>query len=123
MAVLSCAGLAGAAVTPEDSNLLLHQNFSLLASAAFLIADLFFAAVTALDGRFRKRVTIGWLIIAAALVTWIALTRSRPTTDIQIMTAISLQKVVAATLVVNLFLQSREAERVVRRLAPNPRRA
>jgi len=111
--VLSCAGLMGAALTPEDRNLALHGKFSSLAIGALPVATALLALATALNGRFPRRVPIGWLVLTLVLVAWASVMTWQPTTDLELTIPVTLQKIVAVALLVVLTLQSYEAERVV----------
>ena len=108
---LSCAGLTGAALTPADRNLALHGRLTLLAFGAFLVATLLFAWATALTDRFRRRVPIGWLVLALVLVAWISVMPWPPVTDLELTIPVTLQKVVAIAILVIFSFQSYEAER------------
>ena len=113
MGVLSCAGLTGAAMTPQDLDLALHGSFTMLALVGGVIALLLLAYATALDRRFRRRVPVGWLTLAALLVAWMSVMPWRPSTDLALAVPVTLQKVVAVAVVATLLFQSREAERVM----------
>jgi hypothetical protein len=108
----SGAALAGAMLTPQDRYPALHGRFSLLALAAGFLATLLVAWATSLDWRFRRRVPIGWLVLAAALMAWWSVKQWRPTTDLGLALPVTLQKVVAVVVVGTLIFQSYEADRV-----------
>jgi hypothetical protein len=110
--LLSCAGLAGAALTPPDLNLALHGRFTTVALFSGIIALLFFAYATALDRRLPRGVPIGWFALAVVLLAWMVVMGWRPSTDLALAVPVTLQKVVAVAVVLSLILQSREAERL-----------
>jgi hypothetical membrane protein len=105
--------LLGAALTPPDRYSTLHGRFTLLAVGSFPIATALLGLATALDGRFRARVAICWFLLTSLVVAWTSVMLSvRPTTDLQLAIPVTLQKLVAITLVGTLMFQSCEAERV-----------
>ncbi len=111
--LLAGAGLLGAALTPQDRYAVLHGRFSLLALGSFPIATAFLGLATSLDGRFRRPVPVCWFVLTGIVVAWSSVMLStRPTTDFQAAIPVTLQKLVAITLVGTLFLQSYHAERV-----------
>jgi drug/metabolite transporter (DMT)-like permease len=110
---LSCAGLIGASLTPEDGNLALHGRFTLLAFGAFLLAILLFAWTTALNDRFPRRVPLGWLVLALVFVAWVSVTPREPATALELTIPVTLQKIVAIAVLVIFSFQSYEAERAV----------
>jgi FtsH-binding integral membrane protein len=110
--ILSCAGLAGAALTPPDLNLAWHGRFTIVALLSGIIALLLFAYATALDRRLPRAVPIGWFTLAVLLLAWMVVMRWRPSTDLALAVPVTLQKGVAVAVVLSLILQSRAAERV-----------
>ena len=111
--LLSCAGLIGASLTPEDRNVALHGRFTLLAFGAFLVAILLFAWATALNDRFPRRVPIGWVVLALVLVAWMSVMPWAPATDLELTIPVTLQKIVAIAVLGIFSFQSYEAERAV----------
>jgi hypothetical protein len=110
---LSCVGLIGASLTPQDRSFALHGRFTLLALGAFLVAILLFAWATALNDRFPRRVPIGWFVLALVLVAWISVMPWAPTNDLALTIPVTLQKIVAVAVLVIFSFQSHEAERAV----------
>ena len=110
--MLSCMGLAGAALTPPDVNMVLHGHFTTAALLSGIIALLLFAYATAFDRRLPRSVPIGWFALAVVLLAWTVVMRWRPSTDLALAVPVTLQKVVAVAVVLSLVLQSREAERL-----------
>jgi hypothetical membrane protein len=111
--LLAGTALLGAALTPQDRYSTLHGQFTLLAVGSFAIATALLGFATALDSRFRRRVTICWFVLTFIVVAWASVMLSgRPTTDLQLAIPVTLQKLVAVTLVGTLVFQTYEAERV-----------
>jgi hypothetical protein len=107
------AGLVGAALTPQDRYSALHGQFTLLAVGSFPMATALLSLATALNARFRRRVPISWFVLTLVVVAWASVMLSaQPTTDLELAIPVTLQKVVAITLVATLTFQSYEAERV-----------
>jgi hypothetical membrane protein len=111
--MLSCAGLVGAALTPQDLHVALHGRFTTLALLGGVVALLLFGYATARDRRFRRGVSIGWFALAVVLLAWMVAMRWRPSTDLALAVPVTLQKVVALGVVMSLVVQSREAERAI----------
>jgi hypothetical protein len=112
-ALVAGAALLGAALTPPDRYATLHGRFTLFAVGTFPRATAFLGLATALDGRFRRRVAISWFVLTSIVIAWTSVMLSaRPTTDLQLAIPVTLQKLVAITLVATLVFQSCEAERV-----------
>jgi hypothetical membrane protein len=111
--LLAGTALLGAALTPQNRYPALHGRFTLLAVGSFPVATVLLGLATALDGRLRRRVTICWFVLTSIVVAWTSVMLSaRPTTDLQMAIPVTLQKLVALTLVGTLVFQSYEAERV-----------
>lgn len=111
--LLAGAGLVGAALAPPDRYASLHGQFTLLAVGSFPVATALLSLATALNARLRRRVPIGWFVLTLVVVAWASVMLStRPTTDLALAIPVTLQKVVAITLVATLILQSYEAEHV-----------
>lgn len=107
------AALVGAALTPQDRYPALHGQFTLLAVGSFPVATALLSMTTALNARFRRRVPISWFVLTLVVVAWASVMLSaRPTTDLDLAIPVTLQKVVAITLVATLIFQSYEAEHV-----------
>jgi hypothetical protein len=105
------AGLVGAALAPQDRHPALHGQFTLLAVASFPMATAFLTLATARSGRHRRRVPICWGMLTVIVIAWaVVMLSTRPTTDLELAIPVTLQKVVAVTLVAVLILQSFEAE-------------
>ena len=122
--LLSCAALLGAALISADRHPTLHGESARVASFALVAATVIFAVATARDGRFRRRVTVGWLLLTAVFVPWLSVILLPTGLDFAI--AVILQKVLAVTLLVVFSFQSYEAERVTTEgakegLIPEPR--
>jgi len=111
--VVAGVALVGAAVTPQDRQPELHGQFSLLAIGSFAMGTALLAATTALDARFRRRVPICWSLLTLIVLAWASVMLSaHPTSDLELAIPVTLQKIVAITLVATLVFQSYEAERV-----------
>jgi hypothetical membrane protein len=112
LVLLAAAGITGAALSPQDQYPALHGRFTLTAVCFFPVATALLALVTALDGRFRRRASLGWLVVTVVVLVWVSVMPWRPTTDLQLAIPVTLQKIVALTMLCTLALESREAERV-----------
>ena len=109
--IVAGAALAGAALTPEDLKPALHHQFSLLAVSSFPAGTAFLAAATALDARFPRRVPVGWLILTLIVAAWAGVMSSvHPTNSSELAIPVTVQKIVAITLVTTLVFESYEAE-------------
>lgn len=111
--LLAAVGLIGAVLSPQDRHSALHGRFTLMAVCSFPVATAILALVTALDGRFRRGAPIGWLVLTLVVITWVSVMPWRPTTDLELAIPVTLQKVVATTLLCTLTLECYEAERVI----------
>lgn len=113
--LLSCVGLIGAAVMPEDRMPDVHGQFTLLGAGACPVAASLFAMAASRDDRFPRRVAVGWLVLALVLVGWVSAMRwgPPPTTERWLTISVTLQKVVALAVVGIFTFQCYEAERVV----------
>jgi hypothetical membrane protein len=109
---LVCAGFLGAALTPIDRAWRLHRLSSLIACHAFPAATALLAIATRRDGRFRTRATTGWVTLTLVLAGFIAVAYLGPSmsTEPGLMTQVITQKIMAATALVVLWLEVREAE-------------
>lgn len=109
---LVCAGFLGAALAPADRAWRVHRVSSLVAFHAFPAATAMLAIATRRDGRFRTRATTGWVTLTMVLAGLIAVAYLGPSlsTEPGLMTQVITQKVMAATVLVVLWLESHEAE-------------
>ena len=107
-----CLGYLGAALTPLDRAFHLHIMASIVASRSFPIAALLLAIATARDRRFRVRATIGWITLILVLVGFIAVANlgPRPSTERGLTMQVINQKIMVHTVLVVLWVESREAE-------------
>lgn len=110
--VLVCAGFLGVALSPEDRAMHLHMVSSMVAFRSFPVTAALLAIATMRDGRFRARATAGWMMLTVVLVGLIAMTHLGPTvaTEHGLMVQVVTQKIMAATVLGVLWLESREAE-------------
>jgi hypothetical membrane protein len=110
--VLVCAGFLGVAFTPEDRLWRLHMLSTMVAFRSFPVAAALLAIATARDGRFRARATVGWVTLTIVLAGLIAMTHLGPSVDTEhgLVTQVITQKIMAATVLVVLWVESREAE-------------
>jgi hypothetical membrane protein len=111
---LVCAGFLGAALTPIDRAPRLHNLSSLVACHPFPAATALLAIATRRDGRFRPRATAGWVMLTLVLAGFIAVTLLGPSasTELGLMTQVIMQKIMAATVLAVLWIESREVEAV-----------
>jgi hypothetical membrane protein len=116
LAVLAGAGLVGAALAPQDRYLSLHRQCTLFAVWAFPFATALLTLATALNPLLRPRVPIAWLVLTLTVIAWASMMFfARPTTEPGLAIPVTLQKIVAMTLVATLVLQGYEAERAAGR--------
>lgn len=110
--VLACAGFIGVALAPEDRAWRLHMLSSMAAFRAFPVATALLAIATARDARFRPRATVGWVTLTIVLAGCIAMAQLGPSIDTErgLVTHVITQKIMAATVLGVLWLESREAE-------------
>lgn len=110
--VLVCAGFLGVALTPADRAWRLHMAFSMLAFRSFPVATALLAIATARDARFRPRATVGWITLTIVLAGLIAMSHLGPSADTEhgLVTQVITQKIMAISVLVVLWVESREAE-------------
>jgi len=113
--VISCVGLIGAALMPQDRFPALHGQLSLLAALACPVASLLLASTSFRDRRFPRRVAGGWLLLAIVLISWVSIMQwgPAPTTDEWLTIPVTMQKIVAVAIVVVFSYEMYEADRVV----------
>ena len=114
-AVLVCAGFVGVALTPEDLAFGLHRLSGTLAFRSFPVATALLGIATMRDARFRSRAVVGWASLTIVLVGFIIMTHVGPVvgTEHGLMAQVITQKVVVATVLVVLWLESLEIERAI----------
>ena len=107
-----CLGFLGAALTPLDRAFRLHRASSIVAFYSFPVATTLLALATTRDRRFRARATIGWMTLTVILVGFIVVARLGPNTATErgLVTQVITQKIMAVTVLVVLWVESREAE-------------
>lgn len=110
--ILVCAGFLGIALTPADRAWRLHVVFSMLAFRSFPLTTAFLALATARDARFRRRATVGWATLTIVLAGCMAMALFGPSTDTErgLVTQVIAQKIMAASVLVVLWIESREAD-------------
>jgi hypothetical protein len=93
---------------------------SMLAFRSFPVATALLAVATWRDGRFGARATLGWGTLTIVLIGLIVMARLGPGTATErgLVTQVVTQKIMAATVLVVLWLESREAERASDRAVP-----
>lgn len=109
---LACAGFTGVALAPEDRAWRLHLLSSVVAFRSFPVATALLAIAAARDGRFRLRATVGWVTLTIVLAGCIAMAQLGPSLDTEhgLVTHVIEQKIMAATILGVLWLESGEAE-------------
>ena len=112
--VLACAGFLGAAIAPVDRAWRLHTLSGMVAFRSFAALTGLLAVATARDGRFRTRATVGWAALTIVVVGLIVTSLLGPSTDTErgLVTQVILQKIMVASIVIILWLETREAEMV-----------
>lgn len=109
---LVCAGFLGLALTPLDRAFQLHMVAGMVAFRSFPVATALLAIATVRDGRFRARAAVGWAALTVVLVGFVVMTHLGPSTATErglIIQALT-QKIMAVTVLVVLWVESREAE-------------
>jgi len=111
---LVCAGFLGVALTPADRAWRLHMAFSMVAFRSFPAATALLAVATVRDGRFRARAAAGWMTLTIVLAGLIAMTHFGPSADTEhgLVTQVITQKIMAVSVLVILWVESRETETV-----------
>ena len=86
--------------------------FSRVAFYSFPVTTALLAIATARDARFRPRATVGWVTLTIVLAGLIGMARLGPTADTEqgLVTQVIAQKIMAVSVLVVLWLESREAE-------------
>jgi hypothetical protein len=117
---LVCVGYLGAALTPLDRAFGLHMLSTVLAVRSFPVATALLAVATWRDGRFGVRATLGWGMLTIVLIGHIVMVRlgPGPATERGLVTQVITQKIMAATVLLVLWIESREAERASERAVP-----
>jgi hypothetical membrane protein len=112
VAILVCVGYLGVAVTPEDRLMGLHLAFTRVAFRSFPVVTTLLAVATMRDDRFRARATAGWIALSLVLAGFIAVGYLGPSarTEHGLMVQVLSQKVMVLSVIVVLWLESREAE-------------
>jgi hypothetical membrane protein len=110
--VLVCAGFLGVALTPLDRAWRLHLLSSMVAFRSFPVVTALLAIATARDARFRPRATVGWVTLTIVLAGCIAMALLGPSLDTEhgLVTHVVTQKIMAISVLVVLWVESREAE-------------
>ncbi len=118
--VLVCAGFLVVALTPEDRAFRLHIASSRVAFYSFPVATALLAVATMRDARFRARATVGWTTLTVVLVGFIVMAHLGPSPETErgLMTQVLVQKIMAAAVLVVLWLESHEAELASDRAMP-----
>ena len=114
LGLLSCAALAGAALTPQDLHLWLHRELTTVALWGGIGATMLMALAAANEPRIRRRISVSWVALGVVLGVWLCVTRTMPSTAIGFVIAVTLQKLVAIALVATVWLQTGEAGRIAR---------
>ncbi len=109
---LVCVGFLGVALMPEDRAPRLHMLSAMVAFRSFVVATALLAIATARDRRFRRRATVGWVMLTVLLAGFIAMGHMGPSTDTEhgLVTQVIAQKIMAVTALVVLWIEGREAE-------------
>jgi hypothetical membrane protein len=115
LAVISCIGMAGVAMSPGNLSLTRHVRFSLLTLVPWPVASLLFAIATARNDRFRKGAPVAWLALTFVSAGLLSLRLWGPaiTTDIGLTMAVTAQKLALFTALGVFVFQTCEADRVV----------
>ena len=84
----------------------------MVAFRSFPVATSLLAIATLRDARFRARAAVGWATLTIVLVGLIAMTHlgPRPDTEYGLVTQVVTQKIMAVSILVVLWVESREAE-------------
>jgi hypothetical protein len=110
--VMVCLGLFGAAVTPIDRASRAHNIANFFAFHSFPVATAFLAMATRCDDRFRLRATRGWTALTLVLVGFLVSAHfgPSPSTAQGLAAQVITQKLMVASVVIVLWLQTHEAE-------------
>jgi hypothetical protein len=111
------------ALTPIDRAWRLHGLSSLVACHAFPAATALLAIATRRDGRFRTQATTGWVTLTLVLAGFIAVAYLGPSMSTKpgLMTQVITQKIMAASVLAVLWLESHEGERASASPRPDAR--
>ena len=114
--VLVCGGFVVVALAPVDRAFALHIMATRIAIYAFPVGTALLGVATWRDARFGARAMLGWWALAMVLVSFILVAHigPRPTTEHGLTTQVLMQKLMAATVLAVLWIESVEAERVAR---------
>ncbi|AHG88126.1 protein of unknown function DUF998 [Gemmatirosa kalamazoonensis] len=117
---LVCGGFLVVALAPADRAFRLHVMSSRVAFYCFPVGTALLGVATTRDARFRRPATVGWTALTLVLVGFIAMAHLGPSPDSErgLVTQVVMQKVMAATVLVVLWLESREAESARQRATP-----
>ena len=109
-AVLVCTGYLVVAVSPQDRSTWLHQVFSLTAVHAFPVLTMLLAAATMQDSRFRRRASVGWVVLSLVLAGFLAVGHFGPGVETEhgLTVQVLAQKVMASAVIIVLWLESHE---------------
>ena len=102
--LLACAGLTAAVVTPEDRSPMLHGVLSRLSTASLAMATVAVALAGLVDKPPRRRASSAWFALSIVVVAWLVAMQSSPA-SLDPAVPIALQKVLAAALVLVMFVQ------------------
>ena len=113
---LVCAGFLVVALAPLDRAFALHIAASRIAIYSFPVGTALLGVATWRDGRLGARAMLGWWTLAIVLVSFILVAHlgPRPTTEHGLTTQVLMQKLMAATAIAVLWIESVEAERAAR---------
>jgi hypothetical membrane protein len=116
---LVCVGYLGAALAPLDRAFRLHIWSSFVAAHSFPVATGLLAIATLRDPRFRAPATIGWVVLTAVLVGFILTAHLDPSagTERGLTIQVITQKIMAATVLAVLWVESGELETTSRTLS------
>ena len=109
-AVLVCVGYLGVAVAPQDRWMGLHRASSMTAVHAFPVLTILLATATMQDNRFRRRATVGWVVLSLVLAGFLVVGHFGPGVETErgLMVQVLAQKVMASTAIIVLWLEGHE---------------
>lgn len=110
--LLACVGFVGAALIPVDRAWRLHTLAGMMGFRSFPVVAALLSVAAARDTRFRTRAAVGWAALAIVLIGLIAASLLNPNTDTErgLATQVIMQKIMVVSMLVVLWLESREAE-------------